>query len=576
MKKYLLLNYFFLAFVGCSSSQENPLLRQFPINGESYCQEFKRAMAVALSIHLTKQESELPQLFRATTNKVVGYLQSQTDSRWEIIAIQDLREKTKFVSVENDLESFEDCRFQVAVNDYIAARELQQSSPESPYVFQLFLWAFAQQLDYFSYTNFERNQKQARSFGLKVDFDLASFYGIPQTKAKVVHSLNDDISSGSWLYGLEFPPEIYDVTQSIQSNYEYRFKFSPTNELHLFDSILNHGQSSYSQAKFYLSPSKDPDQKKVVSVVSKPQDIRNSINVFTETSKAQIYIRLFAFEEGSSEVFENKLRDAIDTHKEKYASELASEQRPAIVLDLRNNPGGLTAEAYKIASLFLNDGEAGFNIDKEGNLEKILIEDSASRFSDYSVVILVNHLTASSGEILTQILSEFHSKNNKRALVVGEKTFGKGIFQVPLLLNNLRTQFYVTAGRFFGPNGKNIQEVGVSPEIEVVDPLIEELRDSCRNYSVRNCRYQYMIDIPSGLRISQSLKQLGINKSISNEPALIFSNEQISDAREQLEKLASEYKLQHPAIEERFDYQREFASLLISMLFTHGETSMEP
>ena len=132
-----------------------------------------------------------------------------------------------------------------------------------------------------------------------------------------------------------------------------------------------------------------------------------------------------------------------------------------IILDLRNNPGGLLNQAIGVVDMFV---EKGAIVSQKGKIpEENLIYNATAKSTDSKtpLVILVNGGSASASEIVSGALQD-----HKRAIVVGQKTFGKGSVQVVMPINQDEA-LRLTIARYYLPSGRTIQAVGVTPDIEV-------------------------------------------------------------------------------------------------------------
>jgi len=132
-----------------------------------------------------------------------------------------------------------------------------------------------------------------------------------------------------------------------------------------------------------------------------------------------------------------------------------------VVLDLRDDPGGLLNQAVKVADEFLNGGMIVYT---EGRLENQRQKYFAHRKDDfvvYPMVVLVNGGSASASEIVAGALQD-----HRRAVVVGTQTFGKGSVQTILPLDD-KSALKLTTARYLTPNGRSIQAVGITPDVEV-------------------------------------------------------------------------------------------------------------
>lgn len=132
-----------------------------------------------------------------------------------------------------------------------------------------------------------------------------------------------------------------------------------------------------------------------------------------------------------------------------------------LILDLRNNPGGLLSQAVSIADLFLDEGILVYTkgrIKDQNQIFKAIDTDSNYEFP---IIVLVNEGSASASEIVAGALQD-----HKRAIIVGTKTFGKGSVQTIIPLAN-GTGLKMTTARYFTPSGRSIQEKGVIPNVVV-------------------------------------------------------------------------------------------------------------
>jgi carboxyl-terminal processing protease len=135
--------------------------------------------------------------------------------------------------------------------------------------------------------------------------------------------------------------------------------------------------------------------------------------------------------------------------------------RKGIVLDLRNNPGGLLNQAIGVVDMFV---DVGAIVSQKGKIpEENLVYNASKENSDTTtpLVILVNGGSASASEIVSGALQD-----HKRAVVIGNKTFGKGSVQVVMPISQTEA-LRLTIARYYLPSGRTIQAVGVTPDVEV-------------------------------------------------------------------------------------------------------------
>ncbi len=174
-----------------------------------------------------------------------------------------------------------------------------------------------------------------------------------------------------------------------------------------------------------------------------------SVESKTLTSGA-IYIRLTNFQEGSTLELEKKLL------------EYKSLPKTPIILDLRNNPGGLLSEAVGMANLFLESGVIVSTRGRSGTPKEVQRATEDGVYFTYPLVILINEGSASASEILAAALQENH-----RAKVIGQTSFGKGSVQTVIDLGE-KTGLKLTIAKYYTPKGKSIHGKGIKPDLEVL------------------------------------------------------------------------------------------------------------
>jgi carboxyl-terminal processing protease len=133
-----------------------------------------------------------------------------------------------------------------------------------------------------------------------------------------------------------------------------------------------------------------------------------------------------------------------------------------IVLDLRNNPGGLLDQAVGLVDLFIDEGDIVSQKGRDEDNKKSYTATSSSTITKVPLVVLINGGSASASEIVSGALQD-----HKRAVIIGEKTFGKGSVQVVMPITD-KEAIKLTIARYYLPSGRTIQAVGVTPDIEVL------------------------------------------------------------------------------------------------------------
>ncbi len=134
-----------------------------------------------------------------------------------------------------------------------------------------------------------------------------------------------------------------------------------------------------------------------------------------------------------------------------------------LILDLRRNPGGLLDAAVKISDLFLTSGDIVSTVAREGRAKEVAKATGKGPHTDFSMIILVNEYSASASEIVAGALQD-----NKRAVIMGEKTFGKGSVQTVVKLGD-GSGLKLTVARYYTPSGRSIQADGIQPDIVMAE-----------------------------------------------------------------------------------------------------------
>ena len=162
------------------------------------------------------------------------------------------------------------------------------------------------------------------------------------------------------------------------------------------------------------------------------------------------YLRLTSFNENSSDQIKNKIKEFNKNENiENY------------ILDLRNNPGGLLSQAITISDFFLNHGEIVSTKSKRKYENRKWFAKKGDILNANTLIVLINYGSASASEIVAGALQD-----HKRAILVGESTYGKGSVQSIIPLKN-DGAIRLTVSKYYLPSGKSISDVGVTPDIEV-------------------------------------------------------------------------------------------------------------
>ena len=189
----------------------------------------------------------------------------------------------------------------------------------------------------------------------------------------------------------------------------------------------------------------------------------------TETIDMTIERRTVEIKDSNSKVLEGNIGyielstfdEKCSNNIKKYLEDFEGEGIKSVIIDLRNNTGGVVTEAIDFAELFIEKGNVIMRSYNKAGKETVITSDSKRTF-DMKVVILVNEYSASSTEIVTAAL-----KDNNVATIVGTTTYGKGVMQEIIPMFEGKGALKVTIEEFKTPNGDKINEVGITPDIEV-------------------------------------------------------------------------------------------------------------
>ena len=184
------------------------------------------------------------------------------------------------------------------------------------------------------------------------------------------------------------------------------------------------------------------------------------------------YIRLTSFNENSGKQVEKNIKDLEKKNNIK-----------SYILDLRNNPGGLLSQAIKISDFFLNNGEIVSTKSRKASENRKWFASEGDLTKGKTLIVLINYGSASASEIVAGAL-----KDHKRAILLGENSYGKGSVQSIIPLKN-DGAIRLTVAKYYLPSGKSISEVGVSPDIEIGeesdDFRIKTETDNQLNYAIK-------------------------------------------------------------------------------------------
>ena len=184
------------------------------------------------------------------------------------------------------------------------------------------------------------------------------------------------------------------------------------------------------------------------------------------------YFRLSSFNENSSKQLKKKINEI----KKKGSLK-------GYIFDLRNNPGGLLSQAIKISDFFLNDGEIVSTKGRKNLENRKWFAKKGDLTNGKPIIILTNYGSASASEIVAGAL-----KDHKRAIIIGENSYGKGSVQSIIPLKN-EGAIRLTISKYYLPSGKSISNVGITPDITVEESgdsfVINTDTDNQRNFAIK-------------------------------------------------------------------------------------------
>lgn len=147
-----------------------------------------------------------------------------------------------------------------------------------------------------------------------------------------------------------------------------------------------------------------------------------------------------------------------------HLDNLMSQGAKALVIDLRDNPGGWVDDAQKVADMFLEEGNVASLVYRDGTTE-LYTTTTDGKENPIPLVVLVNEYSASASEILAGALQD-----RGRATIVGTQTFGKGVVQYVLPVGTRGAGMQLTVAQYYTPNGNEVHKVGITPDIEASLP----------------------------------------------------------------------------------------------------------
>jgi carboxyl-terminal processing protease len=204
---------------------------------------------------------------------------------------------------------------------------------------------------------------------------------------------------------------------------------------------------------------KEPIEKTIFRKIIKIKPIK--ANRFNDVA----YIKITTF---SEQTFENLQAEII-----KLKKQIGEKNIKGLVLDLRNNPGGLLDQAIEVSASFLNKNKTVVSIKgRSGTIKEYQTDQDEKLVPNLPIVVLINEGSASASEIVAGALQD-HS----RAVIMGAKSFGKGSVQTVIPLDDSNGAIKMTTALYYTPSGRSIQAMGIQPDIELTQASIEKIKN---------------------------------------------------------------------------------------------------
>ena len=209
---------------------------------------------------------------------------------------------------------------------------------------------------------------------------------------------------------------------------------------------------------------------KIFKIIREIIEIKSVISKLIDNKVG--YLRLRSFNQNSS-----------DQLKEEISKIEKNKKLVGYILDLRNNPGGLLAQAIEVSNFFLDDGEIVSTKGRKNKENRKFFAKKGDKIKGKPLIVLINNGSASASEIVAGALQD-----QKRAVLLGEATFGKGSVQSIIPLKN-QGALRLTVSKYYLPSGKSISDVGVTPDIKVEENgeefSINTTTDNQLNYAIK-------------------------------------------------------------------------------------------
>lgn len=217
-----------------------------------------------------------------------------------------------------------------------------------------------------------------------------------------------------------------------------------------------------------LAIERQNEQKPIIVTLTR-EIIKNRPVSFRDEGGNVGYIRLKEFNSLASGELTNAIKD--------LSGKIPADQIKGYILDLRNNPGGLLDQAIAVSDDFLTSGEIVSTLSRDSDQSERIFAKPGDLIDGKPLIVLINGGSASASEIVAGALQD-----QKRATIVGTRSFGKGSVQTIIPLGQSDGALRLTTARYFTPSGRSIQAQGITPDIEVLQQVPKD--DQSRQFDI--------------------------------------------------------------------------------------------
>ncbi len=231
---------------------------------------------------------------------------------------------------------------------------------------------------------------------------------------------------------------------------------------------------------------------------------------YTDLDDGYAYVRLTSFIENSAK----DLDKVLTAHEKKSPTK-------GLVLDLRRNPGGLLEQAIQISDMFLDGGVIVSTIGRNKKEKEVVYAKKPGTRPPFPIIILIDEYSASASEILAGALQD-----NRRALIMGQRSFGKGSVQSVVKLGD-GSGLKLTVARYYTPKGRSIQAEGIVPDVTIDDILTEAVQKNIKDANKKGARREK--DIEGHLLSEAEQKEMNKKKDANDTTGFWWISDKTSD-----------------------------------------------